>query len=270
MLRLAIAWRYMKLRIIDIESDGTKRNTDETWFVYANKLFEAFGDITRSNKLSPDCFRRLYVHQRVRPLDEDFLSSLVFSVPPAFAKPELILPVMTAIKEGVSNLKSPWAASANAPFLLLGFIGIGKSTYLEHFFLDEVKTIDPNIEGIIIDFKVAPTDFEGFTRHLLDEIDKRLVNIDADVNATTPESIELLYRDDFKSINSLFRSPGSAEKQKEALLAETLIKAKQNNTTAMTDLLLRKIKYIRSKGKTIWLALDNIDQHFYMLHQRLL
>lgn len=256
----------MKFRIIDLQNDGISLDTDNTWIVYANKLFEVFGDITHRNNIMPQNFRRLYARQRVRHLDENFLSSLIFSVPPAFANPDLILPVSTAVKEGVSHLKSPWSSSDSAPFILLGFIGIGKSTYLEHFFLDEVKTIDPNIEGLIIDFKEAPATPEGFTLHLLDEIDKRLVEIDPNIGANTPQSVELLYKDDFALIESQFRTPGSAQIQKQALLAETLFKAKQKNISAMTDLLVRKIKYLRSKGKTIWLALDNIDQHFYMLH----
>lgn len=256
----------MKFRIIDLHNDGVSLDTDNTWLVYANKLFEVFGDITHRNDIKPENFRRLYVRQRVRHLDENFLSSLIFSVPPAFADPKLILPIATAIKEGASQLKSPWSSSDSAPFILLGFIGIGKSTYIEHFFLDEVKEIDPNIEGLIIDFKEAPSTPEGFTRHLLDEIDKRLVEIDPNVSANTPESVELLYKDDFALIESQFSTPGSAQMQKQNLLAATLLKAMQKDIPALSDQLLRKIKYLRSKGKVIWLALDNIDQHFYMLH----
>ncbi|MES3031685.1 MAG: hypothetical protein V4699_00370 [Patescibacteria group bacterium] len=207
------------------------------------------------------------MHQRVRQLDEHFLSSLVFSVPPAFTTPDLILPVATAVKEQVSRLKSPWAASTTAPFLLLGYIGIGKSTYLEYFFLNEVKTIDPSIEGLIIDFKEAPANPEGFTRYFLDEIDKRLIEIDPNLTATTSKSVSLLYQEEFSVIESQFTTPGSATRQKEALLSETLVKAMHKHVPAMTDLLARKISYLRSRGKTIWIAIDNIDQHFYMLHQ---
>ena len=71
----------MERRTIDIGREAGRRNPDNTWMVYANKLLETFGDITRRAKIMPGDFTNLYVRQRLRPLDEQIMSSLVFSVP---------------------------------------------------------------------------------------------------------------------------------------------------------------------------------------------
>ena len=61
----------MKLRITDLAGDSARKNTDDVWLLYANRLFAAFGDITRRNNCMPHDFAK----PRKRRADKGFLFS---------------------------------------------------------------------------------------------------------------------------------------------------------------------------------------------------
>lgn len=74
----------MKTRIIDIFGEPSPKNVDHTWDKFANLLLLAFGELSRQNGFLSEEIQQLYCQQRLRPLDEKMLDSIVFNVPPGF------------------------------------------------------------------------------------------------------------------------------------------------------------------------------------------
>lgn len=253
----------MKARACDSKPASPKKDVDETWSTYANCLIKAFADISINNGFSPEEISALYCQQRLRKLDEQILDSLVYNVPPAFAGQHELLSEI--IDEDATSLMS-WAASADSPFLLLGHVGIGKTTYLENYFLNTVLRNDQTVAGLIVDFKTAPTETDPFVKHMLSEVNRHIADLDASLANPDRQTLEALFDEEIQRLRNVI-SPGNIEAETDHLLAQYINPEEFDNLEPFVRLIGKKISYLkRKKKKKIWIILDNIDQHLFVLH----
>lgn len=264
----------MKTRIIELSASGSfpsnRLDVDDTWKIFASHLVSSFGDILHQNGYTSDITSNIYCTQRMRKLDETILDSLVFNVPPSFVD-ELNLFGAKNQEDAVSFLDNQvhWAASREAPFLLLGFIGTGKTTLLDHYFYDHIPLKSSTEKGIIVNFKLAPDSDDEFIYHLLDSIDVELCKLDESLTVMNRELYEKLFIREIASIKSTLYSIPEQEKKIDELLGNYVTCKVNFKLNYYKELIRRKIDYVRNnKSYRIWIVLDNIDQHFDCLHHR--
>lgn len=255
----------MKTRIIDTIGEPIPKDVDETWEAYANLLLKAFGELSRQNGFVAEEIEQLYCRQRLRALDEKMLDSVVFNVPPAFIDERDIIVEQRATSHEI--LEGNWSLSSKSPFILLGFPGTGKSTFLENYFCNEVKRIDEKVVGIIVDFKVAPTTLKEFVDEMLTQVDKQLCDLGNHLSGNNRASLEILYKKEIERTTKIINDPKIRAEHIDRMFSNVLTKLQSHDQNALKDIIGLKISQLRSEGYTIWIVIDNIDQHFFLLHQ---
>lgn len=262
----------MKVRIIDTAAVSSMRlEVDQTWTTFANLLVTAFGDVLRQNGFSKKDTSTVYCPQRVRKFDEKLLDSLIYNVPPAFISHRELFgsPRDTEGCTYLDKQRIHWSASKESPFLLLGHIGTGKTTLLDHYFYDYLPEVEQNVRGIIVNFKVAPNSDDGFISYMLEEIDNQMQKLDPTLGNITRELFEKLFADEVAAVRSTIKDPARQDTLIDDLFTEFVLCKIKQDTTKYKTLIEKKIKYLKRKfDLTIWIVLDNIDQHLYCLHHR--
>lgn len=263
----------MKVRVIDTSVSSMRLDVDETWEVFANMLVTAFGDVLRQNGCSKEVTSLVYCPQRVRRFDEKMLDSLIYNVPPAFLD-QIDLFGSPTESEGCDYfdnqlLRIHWSASKESPFLLLGHIGTGKTTLLDHYFYDHLPESNPDVKGIIVNFKVAPDSEDGFVFYLLEEIDKQIQQLDTFLGNMNRDLLKSLFFTEVASIKSTIKDTAKQDSLIDDLFSKYVVCGVNRDIPRYETLITRKLKYLKEIHKwTIWLVIDNIDQHFYCLHHR--
>lgn len=259
----------MKTRIIDsISVPSIRHDVDDTWKHFSHLLITAFGDILRQDGMITEDMS-IYCTQRLRELDEKTLDSLVYNIPPAFVSNDVLFGDMRE-NEACTYLdkKIHWAASKDSPFLLLGYIGTGKSTFLDHYFYSHIKRKNPTVKAIIVNFKTAPDSTDDFIFYMLNKIDDQISNIEPTLKTLNRENLENLFTEEIVAIKSSIKDNEKQDNLIDNLfLTFVVCKVKKDNTNFQT-LIKRKLNLLKDKSFSLWIILDNIDQHFYCLHHR--
>lgn len=258
----------MKLRIIDRELvPAFRKPVDAVWTTYANHLLTAFGDITQQNGFSPDDVELVYCPHRLRDIDERILDSLVYNVPPAFVDQDILLGRENDLTAATYfDTRIQWRASSDSPFLLLGYVGTGKTTFLDYYFSNHVpKTMD-DIRGILVNFKTAPDKHDDLLIHMLDEVDRALSDIEPTLAGFGKGVLDQLYSTELAAMRENLQLPTMQQAQIDLLLARVIRAKGEKDIATYADYVGRKIRILKDRSIHIWIILDNIDQHFHCLH----
>ncbi len=226
---------------------------DTVWEVYAQLLSDIFGEIVEDNELLVNC----YCPIRTRKFDEHWITSITTGIPTAL----LSEPGKNPNDFLTENLKT---AKVNNPFLILGNVGTGKSTYVHYYFKIALKklNLDSKIEGIIIDLREIGEDADMKEQKLFIDrkIDEHIVKNYEDFYKPEYELLLKIFEDELRPrqfvYEALERRVGR-EKAKTIKVNDVLDiqKNKRFYNTA-------RIKYIKEKySKAIFIILDNVDHH---------
>lgn len=244
----------MKNRVIDkLLVSGHRHPTDDVWRVYANHLITAFGDLLMQEGLDGKTANKMYCEQRVRELDNEIIESLVYTLPPAFIKNEKIK------SSYYSDIH--WGASSTSPFILLGHVGTGKSTFLDYTFLNKIPQKDKNIHVAIVNFIKSQDNHDDFIKFLCQNVNEAIENIYPELSDLSYEIFEKLFSKEFASYKSSFTDKDIQNKKINELIADYIDCHLPGKEECFKELIKRKIDYIKSQKKILWIILDNIDQH---------
>jgi hypothetical protein len=259
----------MKTRVIDKELVlANRKDVDPVWEVFANYLIRAFGDITtQSGVVSDEEGEMVYCHHRLRELDEHMLDSLVYNVPPAVAQSPVDGHTDDAAVEFMDR-RASWRSSPESPFLLLGYVGTGKTTFLDHYFNRHLRKRDPSVHGIIVDFKTAPDDDTDFVKYLLLQVDRQLADICPQFAGNTRELLGVLYDKEVTEIRATITNVELQSLEIDRIFALVLRAIHEVDSFKFAEFIERKIRHLTDSGKKLWIVLDNIDQHYHALHNR--
>lgn len=242
-----------KTRIIDkFAVAANRKNTDEAWRNYSHLLVTAFGDLLVQEGCDSDDVENTYCEQRARSLDQETIEGLIYTLPPAF---------LSFRDEHLVGPEVHWGASRNTPFILLGHVGTGKSTFLDYTFLHKIPKENPNTKAVIVNFMRSEDNHDDFSRYLLVRINSELARIDSELAIMNYELMEKLFAEEIASYKTTLRSSADQERKISELFSNYVDAHLPEKDALFKDLIRRKIKYLRKKGMSIWLILDNIDQH---------
>lgn len=258
----------MKLRIIDTRLvPALRRPTDSTWDQFANHLITAFGDVTHQNGFSIEEVELVYCTHRMREIDEQILDSLVYNVPPAFVS---LLQSEAQSKEKSAhsyfdgNLR--WQAGRDSPFLLLGYVGTGKTTFLDHYFYVHLPKARKDIVFAFVDFKTAPDRENELVLHMIEQVDRCLSDLAPDLAGFNRNTLEVLYAEEVASIRACINAIELQELEIDRLFALVLRARGEKDIDRYARHIAKKIATIQESGRQLWVILDNIDQHYHSLH----
>lgn len=249
----------MKARIIDKLSVSSHRQpSDDVWRVYANHLITAFGDLLIQHGMSLEVSQKLYCEHRVRELDNEILESLIYTLPPAF---------IDKSKHDENETSSEytntvhWGASKNSPFILLGHVGTGKSTFLDHHFLHKFPKENPKFQGIIVNFLESEDNHDDFVRFLCLKVNEHMDLLHPELAEKGLGLIERLFADELASYKASFTDSSYIDTKINGLIADYIDCHLPGKDDFLKEFVKRKIDYIRKeKDKQTWVVLDNIDQ----------
>lgn len=243
----------MKTRIIDkLSTSGYRRSTDEVWRHYSHYLVTAFGDLLIQDGRNEQVVRQVYCEQRVRSLDQETIEGLIYTLPPAFVDLK---------NESFPESDVHWGASSISPFILLGHVGTGKSTFLDYMFLCKIPKTDPSVRAIIVNFLKSEDNHDDFSRYLLVRINSELSKIDPHLADIGYGLMEELFASEIASYKSTLRSKQKQEDKISELLSDYVDAHLPGKEGKFKELIRRKIKYLQGKGLKLWIILDNVDQH---------
>lgn len=245
----------MKSRIIDrLSVSSHRRSSDNVWRVYANHLVTAFGDLLIQDGLNHKTASKLYCKQRIRELDNEVIESLIYTLPPAFID-----------YDDIKKTKSPeihWGASYRSPFILLGHVGTGKSTFLDYTFLHKIPEKTPNFHAIIINFLYSQDNHDDFVKYLCLEINRQIdENIDPELADLSYDVFEKLFSKEFASYKASITNKKTQDQKIDELIADYIDCHLPGKEDQLKELIKRKIAYLKKSDMKIWIILDNIDQH---------
>ena len=243
----------IRRKIDDVIFSQDRAKPDTVWEVYAQLLSDIFGEITEQNEMLEKC----YCPIRTRKFDEYWLPSITTGIPTALLcdpdqDPDYFLSDHLMFAE-VEN-----------PFLIIGNVGTGKSTYIHYFFKVGLKKLhlDSKIEGIIINLGKIERD--------ADSKDLKLF-IDNKINEHIVENYQEFYEPDYELILRVFEDELRPFKKIYAALARRVGREKAKSVKIKDVIELQKnirsynigrIRYIKNKyEKKLFIVLDNIDHH---------
>lgn len=251
----------MKRRIIDMLSVPNERKpVDKVWEVFSHYLITSFGDTLIQNGIDPNHLDEIYCAQRVRDLDEKTLDSIVYTVPPAF---------INSNDEQAENVNHPdihWGASPKTPFLLLGHVGTGKTTFLDYTFLHRLPKNDIHLKAIIVDFMKSEDKKTSFTHFMLTKINDYLPNLCSELKSINHEMLSILFKVEVENIVNTIKNIDEQNNQIDKLFTLYVNCHLPGSEDHFKELVRRKIEFAKSKNHKIWLIIDNIDQHHNCLH----
>lgn len=260
----------MKIRIIDSQLvPAIRRPVDDVWTAFANHLITAFGDITQQNGFSSDDVDLVYCHHRLREIDEQILDSLVYNVPPAFLDAANLFGGKG--EHSATNFldeRLQWKSAKDSPFLLLGYVGTGKTMFLDFYFYNHLPVTNSNILDAIVDFKTAPDNDVDFVMYMLTKLDECLADMHPASAGISRAILEGLYKNEVSAIRKSIESETIQTLEIDRLFALVLRSQAEKDVRTYGTFIGKKIEVIRKTGKQVWLVLDNIDQHFHCLHHR--
>jgi len=262
----------MKNRIVDkLEIRGKRKETDETWDHFANCLFATFSD----TEMAPEYFEQIYTTQRMRKFDERFMDSIIYNIPPAFV-PFKHLFDSDSEKSAYPHIKGivmDWKGSEEAPLFLLGYVGTGKTTFLKYSFgLKNKLRKDCKIGAAIVNFKVAPSTPDRMLLFIIDSLNTAIDKQFPEVAKVDRQTFNKLFKDEILGLENTIVNKRKLDLATDELLTPFTVCVFQGHYENIVKLVKKKISFL-SKNKLIkdfWLILDNIDQHYYCLHQRVL
>jgi hypothetical protein len=258
----------MKLRLTDKTLvPAIRRPVDQTWAVFANYLITAFGDITRQNGLSAEDAELVYCQHRLRELDDQILDSLIYNVPPAFVEEVVLKGNLDEDSAGkFFDQRLQWRASKDSPFLLLGYVGTGKTTFLDYYFYTHLPRSRTDIVAAIVDFKTAPDTDARFVMHMIEKVDGCLADLQPATSGMTRGILLRLYENEVENIRASISDIELQEIEIDRLFAHILRSKHESDVATYASYVGKKIQLLRKDGKSLWVVLDNIDQHFHCLH----
>lgn len=242
----------MKNRMIDTFSvESKRRNTDDAWLAFSHYLVTAFGDPLIQEGKSTGEVEQIYCEQRARSLDQKTLDGLIYTLPPAF---------LHLKDERHAPADVHWGASPNTPFILLGHVGTGKSTFLDYMFLFKLPKENPNIKAIIVNYLKAEDSHEDFSRYLFVRVNSELGKMDKNLAVMNSDLMENLFAEEIASYKATLQTVAQQQKISElfSIYVDAHLPGKEIH---FKELIKRKIKLLRQKGLEIWIILDNVDQH---------
>ena len=262
----------MKERIIDKkEVRGNRKETDETWDHFANALIAAFSE----RKLSDELFESAYTNQRIRKFDEKFLDSIVYNVPPAFLGVKHLFASDSeawAYPE-MKNLIMQWRGSEESPVFIMGYVGTGKTTFLKYSFgLKNKLRQDIKLASAIVNLKVSPSTPDKMLLYIVTSINQEINREYSDISNFNKKTLYNLFEDEINGLTETLTSPAILKEEIDNFLKPFPTCLTRGDRSIIEVLVKKKIEYLkRSKRITqFWIILDNIDQHYYTLHHRVL
>ena len=243
----------IKRKIDEVIFSQDRAKPDTVWEVYAKLLSDIFGDITEQNEMLEKC----YCPIRTRKFDEYWLPSIITSIPTA---------MLCDPDQNPDNFLSYHLmfAEEKNPFLIIGNVGTGKSTYIHYFFKVGLKKLhlDSKIEGIIVDL--------GKIERYADSKDLKLF-IDNRIDKHIVENYQEFYEPDYDLILRVFEDELRPLQKTYAALARRVGREKAKEVKIKDVIELQKnirsyniarIRHIKNKyKKKIFIVLDNIDHH---------
>ena len=262
----------VKRRIIDnFAVKGNRKETDETWDHYANSLIAAFSEKMFSEKF----IEQAYTTQRIRNFDEKFLDSIIYNVPPAFLSVKHLFR-RTPDNEAYTYIKKmvmDWRGSEDSPLFLLGYVGTGKTTFLHYAFgLKNKLRTDCKVSSSIVNFKKAPSTPDKMLLFIVKSINNSINEEFPEIAKFNKEILYKLFEMELEGLENTITNKEELNKRIDSFLGQFPLCIAQGDFDKIELLVKKKIEYLK-KYKDVtqyWLILDNIDQHYYCLHQRVL
>jgi len=243
-----------KKRIINGVHKGKDRESPHPfWTLCANELVKVFSEIVNDTELLSKC----YCPVRSRDFDEELLYEITTGIPSVLICTKDILPDVFLEQNLLKSKHSQ-------PFLIVNDVGSGKTTYLYHYFLINIKQskLDDKIDGVIINIKefgegedIRYEKIEDFfNKKIHDYLTAKYPNI----SSPDIESGSKIFEQELIPYAGILkdRKKINEDDYKNSLLT------KIDQFVSNLKLFNRaRIRYLNKIGKKIFLVIDNVD-HF--------
>jgi len=204
----------------------------------------------------------------MRDYDNALIKSLIYSAPPAFFDNRILF---GEDKEKIASafMRSTiagWQPSKHSPFLLLGFIGTGKSIFLDYYFY-VLGPEEASIQACICDLLSAPTTKDRFIMRILLDVNRRIDFLCPENKDVSVEMLKRVFKNEVLAIQQTF----SDAKEGDTALSEFFRPFPTCETAEdlihFRILVKSKLEYMMKKIelKQFWLILDNLDQHYHFM-----
>jgi DNA-binding MarR family transcriptional regulator len=239
----------MQRKIDEFFRKKLRYEPDTTWWVYAGVLSEIFGEIIEEDALLEHC----YCESRSRKFDEAFIKAVTTGIPEAVFCDSDINPD-DFLAEYLPK------AELNNPFLILGDVGTGKSTYIHHYFKITLKRLklDEIIQGIIIDLRdryIPPVELRRF----IDEVIHNCLEKCSNFVEPSFELLNEIFADELRSNYPVYSKLKELDKKEfEISVTKEILNLKQNRHLYN----IARIKFLTEKlQQRIFIVIDNVDHY---------
>ena len=238
-----------KRKIDEFIQKKLRYEPDTTWWVYAGILSEIFGEIIEDDALLEHC----YCETRTRNFDEAFIKAITTGIPEAVFCNSDINPY-DFLSEHLPKAK------LNNPFLILGDVGTGKSTYIHHYFKISLKKLklDKMILGVIINLRdrfIPPLELREF----VDEAIHNYLEKYSDFIEPSFELLSDIFADELRSNYALYNKLKELDrKEYELSVTKEILNLKQNKHLYN----IARIKFLTENlQKRVFIVIDNVDHY---------
>ncbi|MBU1056062.1 MAG: hypothetical protein KKC46_19885 [Proteobacteria bacterium] len=243
--------RYIRT-IESFNRSAIRETPDSFWHLYGSILSKIFGEIANDDDLLEQCYSPI----RSRDFDEQFILSITTGIPGALLCPGNFSP------SSFLNERLPSIQDSYHPYLIIGDVGSGKTTFINHFFKIEAKKLhlDDRIEGLLIDLREIGSEDADILDILENKVDAILTTKYPDISKPDLNFGLILFDKELACSENLY------------LELEKLVDKKAADTERLNDILKNirnkrafnaaRIRYITNViNKKVYLIFDNVDHY---------
>jgi hypothetical protein len=259
----------MRRRIVDSINFAEDRKEPPIFFRdWGNYINPIFGD---EKEISAELLKKIYCKKRRRNHENSFLDSIVTKSPgaPLFNK--------QAIEE-LTNLLTDGSITPNQVVAIKGDVGIGKSTYLAHYFTIELleKKMDNRYGGIFVNLKRL-SDYSTETEDIrikliedfiINQIHQQLSEFLPEIKNPSLELMETIFDIELNKICYRIEAYEKLGRIEDANIEKLdCIKKYEEDEDYYNQALFRYIK--KRYNKELFVILDNVDHFPDIAQQRI-
>ena len=222
--------------------------------MYGNELSKIFGDIVGDDDLLEEC----YCPVRTRGFDEFFAPSFITGIPNVVFASGQIEPG-SFIRQWLSENSSQKYSS---PCVIVGDVGTGKSTFINHFFRVFLKqnNLTDLIKGIIIDLSSIPPHVKTIRNEITMQFEKGLLQFFPEIRDYTIEDFKEVYNEHLGFDIAILKEMGKDNPQVAKVTLLKKIDQLNQDSRIKGPAHLSHIRRTRPGILTV-LVLDNVDHH---------